>query len=55
MPMILTKLGARCEMSPLNAIERESAKMGLVVNEGKTKFMLSTSGVVPRRESQFNV
>ena len=26
--------------------------MGLVVNEGKTKYMLSTSGVVPRMGPQ---
>ena len=35
-----------------SAIERESAKMGLAVNEGKTKYMLSTSGDVPRMGSQ---
>ena len=35
-----------------SAIERESAKMGLAVNEGKTKYMLTTSGVVPRMRSQ---
>ena len=26
--------------------------MGLAVNEGKTKYMLSTNGNVPRMESQ---
>ena len=31
---------------------RMSAKMGLAVNEGKTKNMLPTSGVVPRMGSQ---
>ena len=31
-----------------SAIERESAKMGLAVNESKLKYMFSTSGVVPR-------
>ena len=35
-----------------SAIERESPKMGLAVNEGKIKYMLSTSGVVPRMGSQ---
>ena len=29
-----------------------SAKMGLAVNEGKKKYMLRTSGVVPRMGSQ---
>ena len=29
-------------------IKQESAKMGLAVNEGKTKYMLTTSKVVPR-------
>ena len=28
-----------------SAIEQKSAKMGLGVNEGKTKYMLTTSGV----------
>ena len=31
-----------------SAIERKSAKVGLAVNEDKTKYMLSTSGDVPR-------
>ena len=35
-----------------SGIEWESAKMGLAVNEGKTKYLLSTSGVVPRMKSQ---
>ena len=35
-----------------SAIERESAKMGLAVNEAKTKYMLTTSGLVPRMGSQ---
>ena len=35
-----------------SAGEQESAKMGLAVNEGKTIYMLSTSGVVPRMRSQ---
>ena len=34
------------------AIERESAKMGVVVNQDKMKYMLTTSGVVPRMGSQ---
>ena len=33
-------------------IERKSAKMGLAVNEGKTKYILSTRGDVPRMGSQ---
>ena len=33
-------------------IELESVKMGLAVNDGKTKYMLTTSGVVPRLGSQ---
>ena len=32
-----------------SGIERQSAKVGLAFNEGKTKYMLSTSGDVPRR------
>ena len=32
--------------------KRAFAKMGLAVNEGKTKYMLSTSGDVPRMEYQ---
>ena len=35
-----------------SAIERASAKMGLAANEGKTKYMLSTSGVVLRMRSE---
>ena len=35
-----------------SAIERESTKMGLAVNEGKTKYMLSTSRDVRRIDSQ---
>ena len=35
-----------------SAIEGKSAKMGLAVNDGKTKYMLTTSGVVPRLGSQ---
>ena len=35
-----------------NAIERDSAKMDLTVHEGKTKYVLSTSGNVPRIGSQ---
>ena len=35
-----------------SAIERKSVKMALAVNEGKTKYMLTTSGVVPRMGSQ---
>ena len=35
-----------------SAIEWVSAKMGLAVNDGKTIYMLSTSGVVPRMRSQ---
>ena len=34
------------------AIERESTKMGLAVNEGKTKFMFSTSRNVRRIDSR---
>ena len=35
-------------IAAFSAPERESAKMGLAVNEGKMKYMLSTSRVVPR-------
>ena len=35
-----------------SAIERESSKMGLAVNEGKTKYMLSTSRDARRIDSQ---
>ena len=35
-----------------SAIEREPTKMGLTVNEGKTKYMLSTSRDVRRIVSQ---
>ena len=35
-----------------SAIELESAKIGLAVNEGTTKYMLTTIGVVPRMGSQ---
>ena len=35
-----------------SAIERKSAKMGLAVNECMTKYMLSTSGIVPSMRSQ---
>ena len=38
----------RAVSAALSAIERESAKMVLTVNEGKTKDMLSMSGIVPR-------
>ena len=34
------------------AIEQKSAKKGLAANEGKTKYMLSTSGDVPCMGSQ---
>ena len=37
------------------AIERKSAKMGLAVNEGKTKYMLLTNGYVPRMGSQITI
>ena len=35
-----------------SAIERESVKICLAVNEDKTKYMLSTSRVVPSMGSQ---
>ena len=35
-----------------SAIERKSTKMGLAVNEGKTKYMLATSGDVGRIDFQ---
>ena len=35
-----------------SAIERESTKMGLAVNEGKTKYMFSTSRDVLRIDSR---
>ena len=35
-----------------SAIERESTKMGLAVNEGKTKYMFSTSRDVRRIDSR---
>ena len=38
--------------APFSAIERESTKMHLEVNGGKTKYMLSTSEVMPRMVSQ---
>ena len=34
-----------------SAIERESVKVGLALNKGKTKYMLTTSGIVPRMGS----
>ena len=40
------------DVTAFSAIERESSKMGLAVNEGKTKYMLPTSGVVPCKGSQ---
>ena len=39
-------------IAALSAIERESAKMKLAVNEGKAKYMLTTSGIVPRMRSK---
>ena len=50
-PTTLTSLGTQCEMSPLRGIERESAKIGLAINEGKTKYMLSASEIVRRMAS----
>ena len=38
-----------------SAIEWESAKMGLALNEGKTKYMLTTSVVVSRMGSHITV
>ena len=35
-----------------SAIERASAKMALTINKDKMKYMLTTSGVVPRMGSQ---
>ena len=36
----------------ISAIEREYTKMGLAVNEGKTKYMVSTSRDVRRIDSR---
>ena len=38
-----------------SAIERESTKIGLTVNEGKTKYMLSTSRDVRRIDPQITI
>ena len=38
-----------------SAVERDSAKMRLAVNEGKTKYMFSTSRVVRRIDSRITV
>ena len=35
-----------------SAIQKESAKVGLIVNEGKTKYLLSTSRSVPTNQQQ---
>ena len=45
----------RAVSAALSAIERESAKMCLAVNEGKTKYMMSTSGVAPLIVCQITV
>ena len=39
---IPAKLIRLCRMTLTSSIERASGKMGLAVNEGKTKYMLST-------------
>ena len=39
-------------IAAFSAIERQSTKMGLAVNEGKTKYMLSTSRDVRCIDSQ---
>ena len=42
----------RAVTAAFSAIARESTKMGLALNEGKTKYMLSTNRDVPRMGSQ---
>ena len=51
---VIDKIGRtmRDVTAAFRALERESVKMGLAVNLGKTKYMLSTSGVVPLMRSQ---
>ena len=52
MALSLRKVSSFLSTRDLTADERESTKMGLAVNEVKTKYMFSTSRDVRRIDSQ---